>query len=84
MPVEIVIEDVPEDVRDELEARAARRGQSIQEFLLDELGRLTAGSPIESRPTNAELFKKSRERLKDSGVRVPASVILEARDADRK
>ena len=84
MPVEITIEDVPEEIRDELDARAAQRGQSIQEFLLDELGRLTAGPPIKSRPTNAELFKEIRKRVEESGYRVPASVILEARDADRK
>jgi len=33
MAVAITIRDVPDDVRDELAARAARKGQSLQEYL---------------------------------------------------
>ena len=33
MAVQITIRDVPDKVRDELAARAARQGKSMQEFL---------------------------------------------------
>ena len=33
VPVAITIRDVPDEVRDELAARAARSGQSLQEYL---------------------------------------------------
>jgi len=33
MPVSITIRDVPNEIRDELAARAARAGQSLQEYL---------------------------------------------------
>jgi antitoxin FitA len=33
MPVAITIRNVPEEVRDELAARAARSGRSLQEYL---------------------------------------------------
>ena len=36
----ITIRNVPEHVRDELAARAARSGQSLQEYLLAELAEL--------------------------------------------
>lgn len=42
MPTSITIRDVPDETRDELAARAARSGRSLQEFLrttLIELGR---------------------------------------------
>jgi plasmid stability protein len=42
MAVQITIRDVPEQVRDELAARAALKGQSMQEFLRAELARLAA------------------------------------------
>lgn len=37
MSVNITIRDVPSDVRDELAARAARSGRSLQEYLKGEL-----------------------------------------------
>jgi len=47
MGVQITIRDVPETVRDELAARAARAGQSMQEFLRGELERLAARPSVE-------------------------------------
>ncbi len=37
MPVQITIEDVPEDVHDALAVRATRQHQSMQAFLRNEL-----------------------------------------------
>lgn len=42
MALQINIRDVPEKVRDELAARAALQGKSMQEFLRAELERLAA------------------------------------------
>lgn len=78
MPVQITIRDVPDDVRNELASRAALRGQSMQEFLRGELER------IASRPSNDVWLQEVRRRKEAFGTRVPASAILEARDADRK
>ena len=78
MPVKITIRDVPEGVHNELAARAARCGQSMQEFLLGELKRIAA------RPSNNAWLQDVRRRVKASGTRVTAAEILEARDADRR
>ena len=78
MPVQITIRDVPEDVRNELAARAARGGKSMQEFLRGELER------IASRPSIDDWLQEVRRRKAAAGTRVPASVILRARDADRR
>ncbi|MDE2990033.1 MAG: hypothetical protein OXU21_03055 [Chloroflexota bacterium] len=78
MPVQITIRNVRDEVRNELASRAARRGQSMQEFLRGELER------IASRPSNDVWVQEVRRRVAASGTRVTASEILEARDADRK
>jgi plasmid stability protein len=44
----ILIRDVPDDVRAELAARAARKGQSMQEFLKAELVAMVAKPDIET------------------------------------
>ncbi len=77
MPVQITIEDVPEDVHDALAVRAARQRQSMQAFLREELER------IASRPSVEEWLHRVRERKKATGTRVQPSSILNARDADR-
>ena len=38
----VLVRDLPPDVHAELQRRAARLGQSLQQFLCDELGRLAA------------------------------------------
>ena len=78
MPVQITIRDVPEDVRNELAARATRRGKSMQEFLLGELER------IASRPSIDDWLQEVRRRKAAAGTRIPAASILRARDADRR
>ena len=42
MTIQITVRDVPAKVRDELAARAALQGQSMQEYLRKELERLAA------------------------------------------
>ena len=78
MAVQITIRDVPDKVRDELAARAARQGKSMQEFLRAELERLA------TRPTVDDWLLQVRRRKRASQNRVSPSEILSARDADRR
>lgn len=78
MPVQITIRNVPEEVRDELAARAALKRQSMQEYLLSELERLAGLPTIET------VLDEVRRRVEASGTSIPSSVILEARDTDRR
>ena len=78
MSVQITIRNIRTDVRDELAARAARKGQSMQEFLRHELERMAA------LPTAEELLEKLRQRKKATGTRLERSDVLVARDADRR
>jgi plasmid stability protein len=76
MPVAITIRNVPDQVRNELAARAAANGWSLQEFLLSEL------TALSTRPNNATLIARARQRLENRGPTIEQ--ILEARDADRR
>ena len=76
MAVQITIRNVPDEVRDELAARATRRRQSMQEFLRGELER------IASRPSIDELLRDIRAAK--AGTRIEPEFILQARDADRR
>lgn len=78
MTVQITIRDVPEKVRDELAARAALQGKSMQEYLRMELERLAA------RPSVEAWLEQVRKRKRASQTRVSAAQILKARDADRR
>lgn len=78
MPVQITIRDVPESVRDELAARAARERKSMQEFLKGELERLAA------RPSVQEWVDRAQARKRATGRRIPGKAILRHRDADRR
>ena len=74
----ITIRDVPQEVRDELAARAALHGQSLQEHLRLQLIELA------SKPSVHEIMDRARRRLAASPSRLTAEQILEYRDADRK
>ena len=76
MAVRITIRNVPDEVRDELAARATLRRQSMQEFLRGELER------IASRPAIDELLRDIRAAK--AGTRIEPEAILQARDADRR
>ena len=78
MAVQITIRDVPEKVRDELAARAALQGKSMQEYLRMELERMAA------RPSVEAWLEQVRKRKRASQTRVSAAQILKARDADRR
>lgn len=47
MPISITIRSVPDHVRDELAARAARSGRSLQEYLVRELTRLASRRSVD-------------------------------------
>jgi len=78
MGVQITIRDVPEKVRDELAARAALQGRSMQEFLHAELRRLAA------RPSINAWMQQVRRRKRAAQGRVSAEEILKSRDVDRR
>ena len=78
MKVQINIRDVPAAVRDELAARAALHGKSMQEYLRAELERLAA------RPSVDVWLREVRKRKRASGTRVSTRQILESRGADRR
>jgi plasmid stability protein len=78
MAIQITIRDVPEKVRDELAARAALQGKSMQEYLRTELERMAA------RPSMDAWLERVRKRKRASQTRISAADILKARDADRR
>lgn len=78
MGVAITIRDVPDEVRDELAARAARSGMSLQEFLRGMLVH-SAG-----RPSVDDVIARARARVDATSSRAGADEILDARDADRR
>lgn len=47
MPISITIRSVPDEVRDELAARAARSGRSLQEYLVHELTRIAGKRTVD-------------------------------------
>lgn len=77
MSTSVSVRNVPAEVRDELAARAARSGRSLQEYLLAELERLAR------RPTAEEWLERVRARKGATGTRLAARSILAARAADR-
>jgi antitoxin FitA len=78
MNVQITIRNVPTKVRDELAARAALQGKSMQEYLREELERLAARPPIE------EVLARIRQRKRTAGTRLTTEEILAHRDTDRR
>ena len=78
MSVNITIRNIPQEVRDELAARAAMEGKSMQEYLRTELVKLSTTPPVEA------WLNVVRERKATYGTRITAPKILKARDADRK
>jgi plasmid stability protein len=78
MATTMTIRHVPEEVRNELAARAAKTGRSLQEYMLDEIVRLA------SKPSVADLVADVRERKRRSGRPVGRDAILADRDADRR
>lgn len=78
MSVAITVREVPDEVRDELAARAARMGQSLQEYLRSMLVNTA------TRPTAEDVIARARARVAATGTRLDTDSILAARDADRR
>ena len=78
MAVQITIRGVPEEVRDEIAAKAARQRLSMQEFLRGELER------IASKPSIDAWLEEVRERKAIFKSRVTTEDILRARDEGRR
>jgi plasmid stability protein len=74
----ITIRDVPEDTRNELAARAARTGRSLQEYLRAQLIALA------TKPDAETLIAQVRERKQRTATSLSADQILGHRDADRR
>jgi plasmid stability protein len=74
----VTIRDVPASTRDELAARAARSGRSLQEYLRGELIQLA------ERPDTATVLERIRQRKAQTGTTLRAADILELRDLDRR
>ena len=74
----MTIRDVPDETRDALAARAARAGQSLQEYVRASL------IDLAEQPDPTEVWDRVRHRLRATGTRLPTEAILEARDADRR
>ena len=78
MPTSITIRNVPDRTRNELAARAARSGRSLQEFLRLELIALADKPDMES------LLARIAERKEVSQTRLSSEDILAYREEDRK
>jgi plasmid stability protein len=78
MSTSITIRDVPDDTRDELAARAARSGRSLQTYLREELIALARC------PSPQDLMARVEERKRRTGSRLTAEAILRHSDADRR
>lgn len=78
MPVQTTVGNVPGEVREELTGCATRQRQSTQESLRGDRDETAA------QPSLSAWLEEVGERSEVARRGVPASVILEARDADRK
>ena len=77
MPTVISIRNVPDAVRDELAARAARSGRSLQEYVRGAL------IDLASRPDPAVLMSEVRARTATLGTSLPAEDIVALLDEAR-
>ena len=78
MSASITIRDVPDDVRNELAGRAARSGQSLQEYLRTMLVAAAAQPPV------GDVIARARTRVAATGTAITLEQVLAARDADRR
>jgi antitoxin FitA len=78
MSTSITIRDVPDDTRDELAARAALTGRSLQEYLRSRLVELAR------QPEAETLLARIRARKLATGSMLPPERILTHLDEDRR
>jgi antitoxin FitA len=74
----ITVRNVPDQVRDELAARAARSGRSLQVYLLNQFVEMA------SQPSLDEVISRARARVAATRTRLSSVDILAARDEDRR
>ncbi len=77
MSKSVTIRNIPNEVRDELAARAALTGRSLQEYLRLQLIRLA------ERPDADALIARIRKRKATTGNVIARERILSHQDADR-
>ena len=78
MSTAITVRDVPDETKEELAARAARSGRSLQEYLRMRLIELA------DKPDAGELVARIRERKSTTRSHISVERILEYRDRDRR
>lgn len=78
MPKSITIRDVPDDTSEELAARAALTGRSLQEYLRARLVELASG------PDAEVWMAKVRARKTATGGSISVARVLAHREADRR
>ena len=78
MTTSITVRDVPDETRDELAARAALTGRSLQEYLRARLVEMAASPDAEA------LVARIRARKAATGTSLSAKRILAHRDAGRR
>jgi len=78
MAKSITIRNVPDDVRDELAARAARSGRSLQEYLRAELIEVAHRQDIDL------VIARARDRVERTQSELPRDEILEHLAEDRR
>ena len=78
MPTSITVRDVPDETRNELAARAARSGRSLQEYLRSELIELAR------KPDPAALMARVEARVRRMGTRIEPSEVLELLAPERR
>lgn len=72
----LYVRDVPPEVTEALKKRAAAEGKALSSYVAAELGR------VASRPTNAEIVARLRERTRSDGP--GAADILDALQDTRR
>jgi plasmid stability protein len=80
MPVSITVRNVPEETRNELAARAARSGRSLQEYLRAHFIEIAERPDIET--WLAQVRKHKREM--GGGIDLSTETILRYRDEGRR
>ena len=78
MPTSITVRDVPDETRNELAARAARSGRSLQEYLRSELIELAR------KPDPAALMARVEARVRRMGTHIEPSEVLELLAPERR
>ena len=78
MAVSVTIRNLPDETRNELAARAAATGRSLQEYLRQELIKLA------ERPDPEMVMALIRERKERSGRGLSTAAILRHLHADRR